>query len=419
MATETSTSALTRNAHLRVESERVLDAAKTLGRNLHPAAVAAVSDLMRVVNGHYSNLIEGHLLHPSDVERALTGRLSDDPDKRLLELEGVAHVEAERFVEAAIFEQPGRNVCEPEFVRAVHGEFYERIPFALRIAPHSSSDSAELAVPGEYRTFDVSFGDHAAPKWADVPQLMRQYADEHDVGQYFPGGYDADRVGALLNVTLGHHRLLWIHPFGDGNGRVARIITDAAISRAGAGGNGLWSLSRGFAFNRGDYFQRLADADRACRDSQDDSQEISVAARERLARFFLRMSAEQIAFMDGLLAPETLLDRVAHYCKLREEIVVGPNSTPLTGVQRTRGRPSGGFRMGTGEVLRALVLEGDIARSRVASIARVSAPTASRLVHSLVKEGFASIDARNQRVRVRFPAHALPYLFPSLVAAGA
>jgi DNA-binding IclR family transcriptional regulator len=62
------------------------------------------------------------------------------------------------------------------------------------------------------------------------------------------------------------------------------------------------------------------------------------------------------------------------------------------------------------------VLEGEIPRSRVAAIARGSAPTASRLVRTLVEEGFAILDGMRPMLRIRFPAHALQYLFPALIA---
>lgn len=418
MSSENSTSVLIHDAHLRAESERVLEAANGLGRGLQPATSAAVRDLLRVVNGHYSNLIEGHHLHPVDVERALAGALSDDPERRDLQLEGVAHVEADRFVDRSVSDNPSRSVYDPAFIRQIHSEFYQRIPASLRIASRSASDGAESVVPGEYRQFDVNVGDHVAPHWTEVPQLMQWFAREHDPAQYFVDGHGGDRVGALLNAAVGHHRLLWIHPFGDGNGRVARLVTDAAMRAARADGNGLWSLTRGLANSRGEYFMRLADADRALQHDADGESGNWLASAERLVAFFLKTSAEQIAFMDAQLSTENLVDRVQRYCALRENIVVGPYSVPMSAAARKRGRPTGGFRTGTADVLRALVLEGEIGRSRVASVARASAPTASRLVRSLVKEGFAALDERTQRLRIRFPAHSLPYLFPSLVAGG-
>jgi fido (protein-threonine AMPylation protein) len=43
-----------------------------------------------------------------------------------------------------------------------------------------------------------------------------------------------------------HHRLLWIHPFYDGNGRVNRLMSHATLLLCGVG-NSLWSVARGFA----------------------------------------------------------------------------------------------------------------------------------------------------------------------------
>jgi Fic family protein len=69
---------------------------------------------------------------------------------------------------------------------------------------------------------------------------------------------DIDR--ALADDAAAHHRLLWIHPFYDGNGRVARLFVHAYLRDIGVGSS-LWSVSRGLARNVAQYQALLMAAD--------------------------------------------------------------------------------------------------------------------------------------------------------------
>jgi len=55
-----------------------------------------------------------------------------------------------------------------------------------------------------------------------------------------------------LAAACGHHRLLWVHPFLDGNGRVARLVSHAVLATA-IGTKCLWSLSRGLSRREKEY----------------------------------------------------------------------------------------------------------------------------------------------------------------------
>ena len=65
-------------------------------------------------------------------------------------------------------------------------------------------------------------------------------------------------------MAAAHHRLNYIHPFLDGNGRVSRLMSHAMALSAGIGAHGLWSVSRGLArglTSRGDYKRMMDHAD--------------------------------------------------------------------------------------------------------------------------------------------------------------
>lgn len=52
--------------------------------------------------------------------------------------------------------------------------------------------------------------------------------------------------GRIIAIAAAHHRLNYIHPFPDGNGRVSRLMSHAIALEAGIGGKGLWSSCAGW-----------------------------------------------------------------------------------------------------------------------------------------------------------------------------
>lgn len=56
-----------------------------------------------------------------------------------------------------------------------------------------------------------------------------------------------------------HHCLVWMHPFADSNGRVARLHTWAVLQSLDLA-PGLWSPLRGLTRSGGRYGERLGDA---------------------------------------------------------------------------------------------------------------------------------------------------------------
>jgi Fic family protein len=75
-------------------------AAATLGAALHPSTAAQLAGLVRLMNAYYSNLIEGHITPPRDIERALAGDFDDDSIRRNLQQEAAAHVRVQAQIDA-------------------------------------------------------------------------------------------------------------------------------------------------------------------------------------------------------------------------------------------------------------------------------------------------------------------------------
>lgn len=112
--------------------------------------------------------------------------------------------------------------------------------------------------PGAYRLSDVTISGsaHRPPAPGDVHGDMTALLDFINS--------EVDQNYELLKIALAHHRFVWIHPFGNGNGRVGRLLTYAAMRRHGFSDNGGYRAlnpTAVFGENRDLYYERLEDAD--------------------------------------------------------------------------------------------------------------------------------------------------------------
>lgn len=397
---------------LRAPARLVISKAHDVGRHLHPATLDAITELLRTINCYYSNLIEGHDTHPVNIERALAGELSRDPTTRDLQIEARAHIEVQRRMEARLASESGLNVCSVEFLKWIHGEFYERLPDAYRLVRNPSSTREERVVPGELRRYDVRVGDHVAPTHPELEELLARFAEAYDPATMLREDGRVDR--ALAALAAAHHRLLWIHPFGDGNGRVTRLMTDAYLRRIGVGAHGLWTVSRGLARARDRYKQMLANADQPRWNDYDGRGQRSARALDEFCRFFLDVCADQVAYMSGLLAVDRLRERFSAYCRARASgLLATPGAEPLASPPR-RGRPQAAFRAEATRLLVALFAQGPVRREDVEEITGLADRTARRMVSSLRDEGLIASASHRAPLFLRFPAHVAPYVFPGL-----
>ena len=173
--------------------------------------LAALADLVRAMNCYYSNLIEGHDTHPVDIERALKDDYSTDARKRNLQLEAKAHITVQKWIDESGLKESATSASS---IIEVHRRFYELLPDDLLWVENPDTGEKIQVIPGELRKRDVKVGRHVPISPGALPRFMNRFEDAYR------------RLGStnkILAAASAHHRLLWIHPFLDGNGRVAKI----------------------------------------------------------------------------------------------------------------------------------------------------------------------------------------------------
>ena len=380
-------------------ARQVVAASAELAGHLAPATREGLARLLRVINSYYSNLIEGHNTHPIDIERAMRREYSDAPDKRDLQIESHIHIEVQEALQRRLADEPTLNVVAPEFLCWLHEKFYERLPESLRWG-RGDGETRAWVEAGQIRQRMVQVGWHLPPHQDSLPQFLERWA-----GFYAPERFHG--VQPLLAAAVAHHRLMWIHPFLDGNGRVARLFTDAYLLRCGVTGYGLWNVSRGLARRRDDYRRYLAEADAERANDWDGRGNLSDRGLTAFCAFFLEACFDQARYLGESLALPTLLERLEKYVRLRAD-----------GLAAGLDHQNAPLRPTVGRILQAAAVQGYVTRGEVFRLIGKSERTGRDTLKALLAEGLLVAETERGAVRLGFPAHAAGYWLPGLYPIG-
>ena len=104
---------------------------------------ASIGDLVRSMNCYYSNLIEGHDTHPRDIDRALANDFVEEPKRRELQQEAVAHIHVQRLIDSG--QDPDIWPATAAYAAWLHREFCSRLPDEMLVVTHPGYGWATLA----------------------------------------------------------------------------------------------------------------------------------------------------------------------------------------------------------------------------------------------------------------------------------
>jgi Fic family protein len=378
------------------QARGVISQSAALGGQLHPVTQLAVVELLRLINSYYSNLIEGHSTHPIDIERAMHQDYSSDPAKRDLQFESLAHINCQRQLDSRLHDEPELDVASGDFIVWLHRIFYEQLPKELRRVVYQKTGEGLEVVPGEIRQRDVEVGQHVAPASEELPAFLKRFADI-----YSPVKHHG--VAPLIAAAASHHRLMWIHPFLDGNGRVTRLYTDACFRRLPLHGYGLWNVSRGLARRRDEYMAALTWGDAPRHNDLDGRGNLSNEGLLKFCGFFLEVCLDQIGFMHGLLKLDGLLDRIQGYVSMRNARII-----PAPKAEYPSLKPEAAF------MLQEALLRGQVSRGDIIRVSGMAERSGRLVLGQLLNEGLLVSDSPKGAVRLDFPTHVASYLFTDL-----
>lgn len=358
---------------------------------LAPLTLARLEHHMAAINSYYSNLIEGNATRPHQIRAAQVGDYERDPTKRDLQLESLAHMQIQEWLRE---QQPDLDTLfSPEFICLLHGEFYKHVPKSLWIMKDEKGEEADKVVPGEWRCRDVIVGRHVPPAAEDLSSLMASFCKT-----YNPSRFNGDRK--LIAVMAAHHRFVWIHPFADGNGRIGRLFTDAALKAIGLDSCGAWCLSRGLAKTSTQYKSLLANADAPRQGDYDGRGQLTEKGLMAFCEYMLDTAIDQVSYIGELLDVPKMRQRIETYVQARNDDRVEGLSAELKGVASI--------------ILYTAFQQGEVGRAQALELCAMPERSARRLLSQLKKEGLLSESSNKSPLSWEIPEHAEQWLFPGL-----
>jgi len=256
-------------------------AANDLSAIVRLASADAIASDLRVANAVFSFAIEGICLTHGEVADALEGRRTS-PEAKM----AASHVRVQEWIDRSHAAGAMPDPASTEFICDIHARLFDGL--ATWGAPGRMRGEGEV----------VSVGRHLPPSGRVVESFMAHYARRYEgIFRAEGSGADSGRVRAIAAIPAAHHRLSYIHPFLDGNGRVARLVTHAMCLAAGLGGAGGWSISAALVNDEGGaqgYLERMAAADAPRRGDLDGRGNLSHAGLEGFTTWFLQAMWREI-----------------------------------------------------------------------------------------------------------------------------
>lgn len=215
---------------------------KQLGGTTHPKVFFQLKHIFHTLESIGSARIEGN---NTTIAEYIETKLSDVKvvTPSILEIQNIEKAMA--FIE--------ENVNDYPINRTFLSEMHKKIVDGLLPPPNGEGDST----PGVYRKVNLKINksSHKPPEWLAVEDYVNELLE-------FVNKDDSPKYD-LLKTAIAHHRFVWIHPFGNGNGRTVRLFTYAMLVKAGFNVNvgRIINPTAVFCSNRNDYYKFLSEAD--------------------------------------------------------------------------------------------------------------------------------------------------------------
>jgi Fic family protein len=349
-----------------------------------------IISLLRITNSYYSNMIESEGTHPIDIDKAMKNDFSLDEKKRGLQKLSLAHIKVQKYIENHT--EDTNAIFDNRFLLEIHKQFYMQDEMDKFLHIEYKKFKATM-VAGTIRDMDVTIGSHLAPLASEVESLLGNFEHMYNQSSYL------SKAEQLIYALSSHHRLVWIHPFLDGNGRVSRLYLDYLLFKIKLDGYGLWNISRGLARDVDKYKLNLQYADMIVQGAGDGRGALSNRGLNSFLEFMLDTALDQVEYMGKYLKIDSLGINIEKYVKLSQNGLF--NNEPLPKYSEI--------------LFKELLIKGSIPRGEVAKLIGKSDRTASTLISKLLKADFLQSKSHKEAISLKFNAHFASYIIPELM----
>lgn len=186
---------------------------------------------------HASTAIEGNTLTEKQVQDVLRGKKIHAEDQDIQEI--INYNSALEYIEKLSKKEKGMKITE-KLIKEVN----------ILVLKKIKDDIA-----GKYRAGQVIVGDYLPPEYFKVPSLMQEFVE----WMLHP---QPPNLSPILYTGIAHYEFVAIHPFGDGNGRTARILTTLMLIQNGYDMTSFFALESFYNRDRKAYYEALNSADK-------------------------------------------------------------------------------------------------------------------------------------------------------------
>jgi Fic family protein len=199
--------------------------------------------------------IEGNTLNEDEARQLVEGSLRLPQSKEYLGIEIDNIVRTSNALLSAYKNATFPDRFSPDFICQLNFD----VLAGLSVEDH--------VTPGVYRSVSVGVADYRGAPAKDISILMQRLCDWINQPWILPtamyGQHESKRLEAIIKSVIAHLYLAWIHPFGDGNGRTARLMEFSILLRAGCPFPTAHLLSNHYNETRSDYYKQLSYASKS------------------------------------------------------------------------------------------------------------------------------------------------------------
>lgn len=332
-----------------------------IGKGLHRDVVLEAADAVRLIEARYSWMLSDRYIGLPELERDL--REFDRGSVALSTFPDQVHL----VLAMRAMDQTPTSDIEP---------YEEQMIASLHTAVFADSRGFRTS-PAD----DVPVGRHLPQSSLAIGAFLDRLSE----------AYAFDRMAEsqqLTAIAAAHHRFTLVQPFVSGNRRIGRLLSRAAQTKCGAGGRGLWSLSRALARSGIDAYSAMLDQASTPRRADTDGRgNLSHTALREFVGWFLETAIAEVRVASEALSECLLQQRYRRAMQMAgfdaDAIGIAMNTFML-----------GAFRADTN---------------------RYHAIEDQTAIEALTNRGFLKpLRGRPDHIGVGFPAEALPTILPGL-----
>jgi len=219
------------------------------GVPLRPTTAKELHQLYLAKGVLATTAIEGNTLSEEEVLKHLEGKLKLPPSREYLAQEIDNIIKGCNQITDAIASGSPPSLCL-ERIKELNAIVLEKLQFE------------EGVIPGQIRKYSVGVARYRGAPWEDCEYLVGRLCEWLN-GEDFKSRPGGEIIYAIIKAVVCHLYLAWIHPFGDGNGRTARLVEFQILIASGVPAPAAHLLSNHYNLTRSEYYRQLDQASRS------------------------------------------------------------------------------------------------------------------------------------------------------------